>query len=199
MEETIAIRNATPDDAELICRCLLAAMGILDMGEEPTEEHTTLIESLKRNSTNPNMLYNYTQTRVAEVDGKPVGCIISYSGDEYEQLREVTFENILKYNNIDLRDNPLETGPGEYYLDCMAILPEYRGRKIGHMLMKDASARGFASGAEVVTLLVDKSHPRLLSYYRQTGFEELCEMDAFGCSYIKMIAKNKAASDGCGS
>ena len=81
----------------------------------------------------------------------------------------------------------METGPGEFYLDSMAILSEYRGAGIGKKLMRDRVDFALSNGFQMVTLLVDKDKPRLQKYYESLGFVFSEEMFVFGNWYNKMV------------
>ena len=182
---SLLIRNATLEDASFVARCLLAAMEIVEM-EDNSKASDEFLRSVTNSCQKEDELYSYKRAKIAELDGRVAGCLISYDGEGYEQLRKTTFERLLRENGLDLTKNPLETGPGEYYLDCMAILPEYRGKGIGLQLMKDGIELAKRKNIHRVTLLVDRSHPRLKSYYCQLGFSPMCEMAAFDSEYIKM-------------
>ena len=91
---------------------------------------------------------------------------------------------------MDLSRNAMETGLGEFYLDSMAILSDYRGIGIGKKLMRDRMDYAFCNGFQKVTLLVDKDKPRLQQYYESLGFVFSEEMFVFGCWYNK-LAKSK--------
>ena len=55
-----------------------------------------------------------------------------------------------------------ETGPGEYYLDTLAVVPEYRHRGIGRALLEDGIRLGKSKGFDLITLVVDSDMPDLV-------------------------------------
>ena len=79
-----------------------------------------------------------------------------------------------------------EARDGEFYLDSMAILPEYRGKGIGRMLIEYAIEKGKRLGCAYSSLLVDKDKPKLEAYYQAMGFERFGEMEFFGHDYYRM-------------
>ena len=101
-------------------------------------------------------------------------------------MREKTFGHVKQTSGIDLNRNAMETGPGEFYLDSMAILSDYRGVGIGKMLMRDRMKFALENGFQKVTLLVDKDKPRLQEYYQSEGFSFSKEMFVFGAWYNKL-------------
>ena len=92
---------------------------------------------------------------------------------------------------MDLSRNAMETGLGEFYLDSMAILSNYRGVGIGKMLIRDRLDYALCNGFQKVTLLVDKDKPRLQQYYESLGFVSIEEMFVFGSWYNKLGKSNE--------
>lgn len=182
----IIIRPAKETDSSIIARCVLAAMELLDFNADTPTEMLVPLKNLEKATLDDTRLYSCHNSLIAEIDGEAVGCLISYSGDRYATLRKRTFDILYEESGLDLRGNPMETYPGEYYLDCMAIKPEYRRKGIGHLLMSKAIENGKAMGIRRFTLLVEKSHDRLAEYYAQLGFVPKEEMFAFGEVYVKM-------------
>lgn len=85
---------------------------------------------------------------------------------------------------------------GEFYLDSMAILPEFRRMtfeyagstdRIGHLLMLDGIEEGRRKGFSRISLIVDKLKPRLKVYYSALGFRPDGEILFFGHLYDRMI------------
>lgn len=182
----ISIRKATIADSEIIARCVLAAIDLLDIDEDVPTEMQDSVSDLIKSANDDSRLYCYQHSYIAECNGKAIGCLIAYNGDNYAQLRKNTFDRLYEKSGLDLRNNPMETMPGEFYLDCMAIHNDYRGNGIGHQLMSFAIEQGKTQGIKTFTLLVEKSHTRLKEYYSQLGFEPVDEMFAFGNNYVKM-------------
>lgn len=79
-----------------------------------------------------------------------------------------------------------EAHEGEFYLDSMAILPEYRKLGIGKSLIEYAFQKGKDSGCLYSSLLVDINKPRLKAYYETIGFKEFGRMKFFGHEYYRL-------------
>ena len=182
----VQLRDATLDDALFIARVVLAGIDMLDLdvalpdGQRDIYEH--LIEICRMDDT----LYSYCHARIAEIDGERVGALVAYDGARYAKMREKTFGLVQQTSGLDLSHNAMETSPGEFYLDSMAILPNYRGVGIGKMLMRDRLDFALDNGFQKVTLLVDKDKPRLQKYYESEGFTFSKEMVVFGSCYNKL-------------
>lgn len=177
----VQIRDAVADDVKFVSDCVLASVDLYDFVNESIEKYIAL-EVCGMDDT----LYSYRNARIATMEGKPVGCLVSYDGSIYEEARKKTFQ-IFKDAGREMTDTGMETQPGEYYLDSLAILPEYRGYGIGHILLTDGIEIAQKLGHNKIGLIVEKSKPDLQAYYSLLGFKPVSEMNAFGDVYVKML------------
>ena len=196
------IRDAMPSDGEFIARNILAAMGYdvfngaadeIDLGSS----RLSVQEAVSAFSTvciRPDTLYSFARTRIACVDGTAVGSLTAYPGDDYLTLRELTW-GLLDDSSDTLSMQP-ECSPGEFYLDSLAVLPEYRRMtfeyagttdRIGHLLMLDGIEAGRRQGFPRISLIVDRTKPRLNAYYSALSFHPDGEIIFFGHSYTRMV------------
>lgn len=183
----VQLRDATSDDAPFIARVVLAGIDMLDIDAVLPDEQRAIYEHLMDICRMDDTLYSFCNTRIAEIDGNPVGALVAYDGARYAALRAKTFGLVQQTSGMDLSRNAMETGSGEFYLDSMAILSDYRGIGIGKMLMRDRMDYALENGFQKVTLLVDKDKPRLQSYYESEGFAFGEEMFVFGSWYRKLV------------
>lgn len=177
----VQIRDAVPDDVKFVSDCVLASVDLYDFVNDSIEKDVALMVCGMDDT-----LYSYHNARIATVEGKSVGCLVSYDGSIYDEARKKTFQ-IFKDAGREMTDTDMETQPGEYYLDSMAILPEYRGCNIGHILMMDGIDKAKKLGHRKIGLIVEKSKPDLQAYYSLLGFQAVSEINAFGDVYVKMI------------
>ena len=187
MEKRIVIRDATLGDAPFIARVVLAGIDMLEIDAVLPDEQRAIFEHLIKICRMDDTLYSYLNTRIAEIDGNPVGALVAYDGACYAKMREKTFGLVQQTSGMDLSHNAMETGPSEFYLDSMAILSDYMGIGIGKLLMRDRVDFAFNNGFQKVTLLVDKDKPRLQQYYESEDFAFSEEMFVFGAWYCKLI------------
>ncbi len=176
----MTIRKATEKDTEYVAKTVLTA---LDMD-------TSDLEWVKASCADPKSMYSWNKALIAEDNGKLIGCIISYRGDEYLPIREYTWSRL--WTGVDpevISKSAIETYPGEYYLDSLAIEPEYRGRGLGKKLMQAAMEEGRKLGYKKFALLVAREKPRLKDYYASLGFEDSNEVNFFGHQYQRMLKK----------
>ena len=182
----VQLRDATSDDASFIARVVLAGIDMLDIDAKLPDEQRAIYEHLMDICSMDDTLYSYLNTRIAEVDGNRVGALVAYDGARYAALRAKTFGLVQQTSGMDLSRNAMETDPGEFYLDSMAILADFRGNGIGKMLMLDRVDFAMENGFQKVTLLVDKDKPHLQKYYESLGFTFSEEMFVFGSWYFKL-------------
>ena len=162
--QQIEIRKARPEDAGFIA--LVVAMALA--GDETHWLYGVFKELAARERTQ----YSYRNVLVAETGGKPVGAIVGYDGGRLHELREPIFELVRERmgKSIDIED---ETGDGEFYLDSLAVLPEYRGCGVGRMLLCAMRGMAVEAGYERVGLIVDFDNPRAEALYSSLGFERV--------------------------
>ncbi len=60
---------------------------------------------------------------------------------------------------------------GHWYIDCLAVYPQARGRGIGTLLMDDFINRAPVSGAPAMSLIAENGNSRALQLYRSRGFD----------------------------
>ena len=186
----VLLRDATLDDAPFIARVVLAGIDMLDIDATLPDEQHSIYEHLMDICSMSDTLYSFCNTRIAEIDGNLVGALVAYDGARYAALRAKTFGLVQQTSGMDLSRNAMETSSGEFYLDSMAILSDYRGLGIGKMLMRDRMDYALRNGFQKITLLVDKDKSRLQRYYESEGFAFGEEMFVFGAWYNK-LEKNR--------
>ena len=174
------IRDASFEDVEFVAWTVLMAIDI-----EPTPKNIRRAVSV---CSQDGTLYSWRNARICEVDGKVAGCLVSYGGNDYRTMRKKTFDLILDSFGLDLNQNPDETIPGEFYLDSMAFLPEFRGNGLGKKMLIDGIEKGKLKGYAKTTLLVDEIKPNLMHYYESIGFKPNGKVHTYGEDFTKMAA-----------
>lgn len=185
METAVTAVPATAYDVRIVAWTVLTA---LDMD-------TDRLDWMMESCADPKSMYSWNKAIVAMADGRTVGCIVSYSGDDYAALRQYTWPRLWQDADPEtIRNSAVEAFPGEYYLDSLAVLPEYRGHDIGRILIEAAMERGRRLGYSRFTLLVDCHKQRLQRYYESLGFREIGEVMFFGYRYKRMLREDKSLS-----
>lgn len=176
----LTFRQATLSDAPFIALIMMEAVGVplMEQGKLPEDGITDIC---RREDT----LYSYRNAVIAEIDGKPVGGLISYNGKGYHDIKVHTFSLVrenLPFNPDDMDD---ETREGEYYLDSAAILPEYRGKGYGRQVIKYGI--GLARKLNLLPILAcDPENRNAYGLYSSLGFKDSGRFFIFGEDYIRM-------------
>ena len=187
----VHIRRADLGDVALIADVVCAALG-----EELAEKlrgglGMSLMEQVV---AQPDTVYSYKNTLVAEINGVSVGAIIGYDGAKMWELRRPTFALIEKVTGTAPQLEE-ETGPGEFYLDSLAVLPEYQGQGIGATLISEASKQAFANGFSRVALLVDLANPNAERLYTRLGFHRDKPVTLLGHEMYHMVLEGPLSSE----
>lgn len=113
--------------------------------------------------------YTFRNTLVALCDGKVAGCCVAYDGGQLHELREAFFKAMLEElgRTFDTFDD--ETSEGEYYIDSLAVYPNYRGQGIATELLRATIARGKSLNL-TPALLVDAANANAERLYTALGF-----------------------------
>lgn len=159
--ENIKIREAVAADAPLVGKVVLMALHYDD-----THPFAPIFAELAAREVSQ---YSYRNALVAEVNGTVAGAIVGYDGERLKELREPLLSLVMEREGrvLEIED---ETSAGEFYIDSLAVLPQFRGCGVGRALLSTARDRAFAAGFERVGLLVDFENPRAEALYRSLGF-----------------------------
>ncbi len=166
----IVVRKAVREDAEVIAKVVSMAIG----DEEALRNYcgndfrTVLTVVAQRESTQ----YSWQNALVAEVDGIVAGAIIGYAGARLGELRNGTYA-VLREIIGRVPTIADETEPGEYYIDSVGVLPEFRGLGVGKELIIAFCRKTFIFGGERVGLIVDYNNPQANKLYNSLGFERV--------------------------
>jgi hypothetical protein len=128
MNKDSFIRKAETKDAPYVARLLVQAMddlAIFFTSNSGKAEEIKLFEMFFRLTRNQ---YSYENTIVYELNGKIVGSSNGYDGGKLKELRDPFFRYIQAEYNVHFPDTDEETEPGEFYIDCVSVFSEYRGK-----------------------------------------------------------------------
>ena len=167
--QNITIRQATINDAELIAYCVGSAIG-----EEAVQEHLganwlDIIAEIARLEISQ---YSYRNALIAEINNTPAGAVVAYDGARLDELRTQTLRIIHRYNP-DFAFTEDETEAGEYYLDSLCVLPQYRKMSVATRLINALCEKVFSEGHNRVGLIVDFDNPNAERLYTSLGFKRI--------------------------
>ena len=160
----LKVRDAQYSDAQLIATVVCMAVGY-----DATHPLYPVFEELARRDDTQ---YSWRNTLVAELNDVAVGAIVGYDGALLHELRRPTTQLIKERmgSAIEIED---ETEAGEFYLDSLGVLPQYRDLGVGRELIVAMRDRAFAEGFDHVGLIVDVDNPNAERLYLALGFRRV--------------------------
>lgn len=184
---SLVIRDARPSDAPFLAECILAGMHLYDFEEIVNDDLADALENITQSEGREDTLYTYSRTRIAEVDGKPAGALLSYPGELYKELRDKTLREYWPSFFTQFNNDESETDSGEYYLDSLAVHPDFRRLGIGRALLEDGIKIGLSKGFTQIALVADAGMPHLIKIYQSIGFVPADHRNVFGTDFLRMI------------
>ena len=180
------IRRARKEEAAQIAELFMLAWPVDEILESNGLTYEQLLESMTAIAAAEETIYSYENTIVAEADGKVVGAMCAYDGADYQRLKQP----IVDVLGADSGFAQLkETEAGEFYLDSIGVLPEYRERGIASRIIEAQCEHAASLGHKVAGLIVDVDKPQAEALYARLGFRYLDDKDFFG-HVMKHMVKN---------
>ena len=173
----ITIRPATVADASFIAQ--VVAMGIGDEKALVNYCGVDYVSVLTAIAASEGTQYSWQNALVAEVDGLVAGAIIGYDGANLYKLRHGTLAIVMeKVGKVPTIVD--ETEPGEYYIDTLAVMPEFRGMGTGRTLIDTFCTKVFQQGHNCVGLIVEDKNTSAQALYNSLGFKRVGNRPFFG-------------------
>ena len=187
----VIIRQARKEEASQIAKLFMLAWPVDDILESNGLTCEQLHESITLIAASEETIYSYENTVVAEIDGKVVGAMCAYDGADYQRLKQPIIDTL----GPDCGFAQLkETEKGEFYLDSVGVLPEYRGKGIASRLIAAQCERAASLGHKVAGLIVDVDKPQAEALYTRLGFTYLDDKDFFGHKMKHMVRRLEITS-----
>lgn len=194
---TISITDARRGDARKIAQAVMMAVGDEICRDFAGESHTLAdVENLFTELAGmDDSQYSYRNTLVALTEsGEVAGVCVGYDGARLHTLRERFFEAARRILGRDMNGMADETSADEYYLDTLAVWPQFRGQGLGGKLLLAQAARAHSTG-KPAALLVDKTNPKAEALYRKLGFEPAGERPFADVMMNHMLLRQKSEGD----
>ena len=182
--DDIIIRKAKKEEASQIAELFMLAWPVEDILEANGITYQQLHEAMTEIARSEQTTYSYENTYIAETDGKIVGAMCAYDGADYQRLKQPIVDLLGKDSMFA---HLKETEAGEFYLDSVGVLEEYRGRGIASRLFAAQIERARTLGHKVAGLIVDEDKPQAEALYARLGFRHLDKKDFFGHQMKHMV------------
>jgi DNA-3-methyladenine glycosylase I len=180
----IIIRQARKEEASQIAELFMLAWPLEEIMESNSVTYNQLHESITCAASNEETIYSYENTLVAEIEGKVVGAICAYDGADYIRLKQPIVDSLGPDSGFaEVKD----TEEGEFYLDSIGVLSEYRGQGIASRLFEAQCERAASLGHKKAGLIVDVDKPQAEALYKRLGFVYLDDRDFFGHTMKHMV------------
>lgn len=189
------LRDASESDAPIIAELIYATEDNPEhiWGQGTKEETLSRIQWLVRLKESR---YSYTNTKIAEFDGKVCGAIILLRSDDIEKLDKITSLRLLSLikgfrrklifiKDIILGDYLKECDINELYIANVATSEEVRGLGIGKALMKLAEKCAVEQGYKKCSLLAKDKNIRI--FYEKLDYKFEKEEKYFNQSLYRMV------------
>ena len=184
MVMNVTIRQARKEEASQIAELFILAWPVDEILDSNCFTYEQLYESITLIAANEETIYSYKNTIVAEIDGKVAGAMCAYDGADYQRLKQPIVDALGEDCGFARMK---ETEAGEFYLDSVGVLPEYRGRGIATRLFDAQCKRATSLGYKVAGLIVDIDKPQAEALYARLGFVYLDDKDFFGHTMKHMV------------
>jgi len=113
--------------------------------------------------------FSYRNGIIAELDGNVAGCLIGYALAE-----ESTPSDLSSMPPMFVPLQALEDlAPNTWYINVVAVYPEFRGRGVGSQLLERAEALARESNRPALSLIVADANVGARRLYARAGFREV--------------------------
>ena len=163
-------RKAESNEAEKISPFLMLAMKDIVyrfIGEESEVKAQQFLTDLIAQKANQ---YSHENCWIVELNDEIAAVAVVYDGAMLHELRMPVASYIKAQFDRDFTPED-ETQSGEYYIDCISVIPRHQGKGIGSQLLQFLIDEYVNKCRITLGLLVDKDNPSARKLYFKMGFE----------------------------
>lgn len=194
----MVIRGAKPEDAEKAAELISMAwdeLACIFAGSKDKKDVTKVISTFCREKNNR---FSYEYIDVAEKDGKIAGLVLAFPAEKEMKLNKPIMKKLpymykRKISNYKEEVVPMlnseEAKPGEYYIDSIAVHPNYRKNGLGKKLLMVARKRALKKGFKKVSLIVKPKNKGAIKLYKSSGYNMDGIVDMPSTDYYRMVKK----------
>ncbi len=182
------LRNARKEDAAGVLPLMMDAIGSIAYsltGEESPEEAMAVLEEFY--SCEENRL-SYENVTVLEMEGRVAGFMLAYHGSRAEAL-DRPLKARLEARGKSAAAIVCEAGPDEFYLDSLAVHPDFRGQGLGTLLLEEFGRLAARAGWRKLSLLVEEHNGGARKLYERLGYAPEEALMVAGHRYDRMVKK----------
>lgn len=112
--------------------------------------------------------FTWRNAHIAEADGLVAGALVGYPIDDPVDPRALAVASELIRPLLELEARV----PGYWYVNVLAVFPEYRGQGIGRALLAHADSVGSAVNAKGMAIIVASGNADARRLYERAGYLE---------------------------
>ena len=168
---TVSIRPGTRADAlDLVAFVDMAGEGfaaylwstIAEPGQSP-------IEVGRQRALRNTGSFSWLNAHIAEVDGEVAGALVGYVIDDPVDPADIARAPDLARPLAELEAE----APGHWYVNALAVHPEFRRHGVGAALLAHADALGREAGAKGMAIIVASENDRAVRLYKKVGYTQV--------------------------
>ncbi|GCE30076.1 N-acetyltransferase [Dictyobacter alpinus] len=177
MQDSIQIRPAQPDDAEIAALLLFSAYTHTQV-TYPLEEdqESGFIEHLEHFFRQDNNRFSYQNIRLAEKSDQVVGLVLSFGGRDEERLNAVAGNWLVHESEDD-----------EWYVDALAVLKDWGRQGIGTRLLQAAEQQARHHHYAKIALHVAQENQQALDMYEHLHYVVTRQTTLYQRPYVRMV------------
>ncbi len=190
------IRQATDHDAAEAAQLIYMAIGDMINFFTGEEEDSKAIKQMAKLFKLSENRYSKEYCLLEERKGQVAGAIIAYPAEEMSRLNE-GIVSVLKESYCGHKDglqalianimNSKEAFDGEYYIDNLAVHPDFRGLGISKKLIEQAELKGKAMGYNKISIIAEEDNEKAYQIYKKLGYVKDCDIELLGHRYHHMM------------
>lgn len=112
--------------------------------------------------------FSWRNAHIAEADGQVAGALVGYVIDDPVDSQAAAEASDLVRPLLELEAE----APGHWYVNVLAVFPEYRGQGIGRALLAHADTLGRAAGTRGMAIIVASANDDAMRLYARAGYVE---------------------------
>ena len=182
------IRQAEKNDVKEAIPLLIMALDEMKTVFSGYEDEEKIISKYEEFFLLEEGRYSYKNFGICHADGEVKGIIVAYYSGEGKKLDEIILKELHKTGS-QREEFEKEFYDDEYYIDSVAVKPDYQGKGTAKKLIKFIEDNGKKLGYNKVSLIVHIDKEKAYSIYKKIGYEEDSKIVVYGETYRHMVKK----------
>lgn len=182
------IRVAKKEDIPSMIELIMIVLRDMELSLLNEISEKKIMEMLAESCLDAAYRFSPERSLVYELDGQVVGIVTAYCDSE-EKTIDLAFQRCLVDNGYSVSQKlftELEAFENEWYVDLLAVHPDFRSQGIGRSLLQTQPQKAKDAGLKKVGLNVDKQNTKAKILYENLGYQVVGECVLSGHEYDHM-------------